>query len=95
MALDTNVKVKWYFENAKSKNIVKTQRVFNFKHFYNTKKAPASARTSILYKVKKMIMNGCDSRKPYSTRHKAVRTPENIRKIKNIRRSATSRIMKT
>ena len=93
MALNTNVKVKWYFENAKSKNIVKTQRVF--KHFYNTKKAPASARTSILYKVKKMIMNGCVSRKPYSTRHNAVRTPENIRKIKNIRRSATSRIMKT
>ena len=79
MALETNVKVKlvkWYFENAKS--IVKTPRTF--KRFYNTKKAPA--RISILYVVKKMIMNGCVSRKPYSTRYKAVRTPENNRKIK-------------
>ena len=30
-----------------------------------------------------MNMNGYVGRKPYSTRRKAVRTPENIRKIKN------------
>ena len=92
MALETNVKmklVKWYFENAKS--IVKTQRAF--KHFHSTKKAPA--RNSTLYIVKKMNMNGCVGRKPYSTRHKAVRMPENIRKTKNIRRFATSHIKKT
>ena len=77
MALETNVKVKlvkWYFENDKS--IVKTPRAF--KCFYNTKKAPA--RISILYIVKKMIMNGCVGRKHYSTRYKTVRTPENNRK---------------
>ena len=79
MALETNVKVKlvkWYFENAKS--IVKTARAF--KRFYNTKKAPA--RISILYVVKKMIMYGCVGRKSYSTRYKAVMTPENNRKMK-------------
>ena len=79
MALETNVKgklVKWYFENAKS--IVKTPRAF--KCFYNTKKAPA--RNSTLYIVKKMIMNGCVGRKPYSTRYKAVRTPKNNGKMK-------------
>ena len=79
MALETNVKVKlekWYFENAES--IVKTPRAS--KCFYNTKKAPA--RISILYIVKKMIMNGCVGRKPYSTRYKAARTPENSRKMK-------------
>ena len=79
MALETNFKVKvvkWYFENAKS--IVTTQR--KFKRFYITKKAPA--RNSILYIVKKMNINGCVGRKHYSTRYKAVRTPEKIRKIK-------------
>ena len=79
MALEMNVKVKlvkWYFENAKS--IVKTPRAF--KCFYNIKKAPA--RNSILYIIKKMIMNGYVGRKPYSTGHKAVRTPENNRKMK-------------
>ena len=92
MAVKTNFKVKvvkWYFENAKS--IVRTQRAF--KRFYSTKKAPA--RNLILNIVKKMNMNGCVGRKPYSTRHKAVRTPENIRKIKKIRQFATSRIKKT
>ena len=82
MAPETNVKVKlvkWYFENAKS--IVKTSRAF--KCSYNTKKAPA--RISIFYIVKKMIMNGCVGRKPYSTRYKAVRTPENSRKMKKTR----------
>ena len=29
-----------------------------------------------------MIMNGCVGRKPYSTRYKALRTPENNRKMK-------------
>ena len=79
MAIETNVKgklVKWYFENAKS--IVKTPRTF--KCIYNTKKAPA--RNSILYIVKRMIMNGCVGRKPYSTKYKAVRTPENNGKMK-------------
>ena len=82
MALETNVKgklVKWYFENAKS--IVKTPRTF--KCIYNTKKVPA--RKSILYIVKRMIMNGCVGRKPYSTRYKAVRTPENNGKMKKTR----------
>ena len=82
MALEMNVKVKlvkWYFENAKS--IVKTPRAF--KCFYNTKKAPA--RISILYIVKRMIMNGCVGRKPYSTRYKTVRTPENNRIMKKTR----------
>ena len=77
MALETNVKVKlvkWYFENAKS--FIKTPHAF--KCLYNTKKAPA--RNSILYIVKKMIMNGCVGRKPYSTRYKAVRTPEKKQK---------------
>ena len=79
MAIETNFKgklVKWYFENAKS--IVKTPRAF--KCFYKTKKAPA--RNSILYIIKRMIMNGCVGRKPYSTKYKAVRTPENNGKMK-------------
>ena len=81
MALETNVKgqlVKWYFENTKS--IAKTPRAF--KCFYNTMKAPARISILYLYIVKKMIMNGCVGRKPYSTRYKAVRTPENNRKMK-------------
>ena len=77
--METNVKgqlVKWYFENAKS--LVKTPRAF--KCFYNTNNAPA--RNSILYIVKRMIMNGCVGIKPCSTRYKAVRTPENNGKVK-------------
>ena len=82
MAIETNVKgqlVKWYFENAKS--IVKTPRAF--KCFSNTKNAPA--RNSILYIVKRMIMNDCVGIKPCSTRYKAVRTPENNGKMKKTR----------
>ena len=91
MALETNVKVKlvkWYFENAKS--IVKTPRTF--KCFYNTKKAPA--RNLILYIVKKVIMNGCVGRKPYSIRYKAVRTPENNRKMKKKLEDSPRRLKK-